>query len=98
MNWQNVLILVILPLVTVLGLFFAKRKLLWLAPFLSTALAFIAYMAIYALEGMQSPIVKIFGNNEWRAFFLLALLLHFIAAAAMTAAAYLVAYVMKRLR
>jgi len=96
MDWQNFLIFGIIPILTVVILFFAKRKLLWLSPFVSTILTFMTYMVILASQGMQSPIIKIFSNNEWRAFLLLALLIHFVITTIVTVIAYLVAYIIKR--
>ena len=95
MDWQNILIFGIIPILTVIILFFTKRKLLWLSPFVSTILAFIAYMVILA-QSMESPIIKIIGNNEWRAFFFLALLIHFVITVVVTVIAYLISYILKR--
>lgn len=53
-------------------LFFIKRKILWIAPLVSTAFAFIAYMISFA----PVSIVEVLSNNEWRRFFLLAMLMH----------------------
>ena len=86
----------IIPILTVIILFFAKRKLLWLSPFVSTILTFMTYMVIHASQGMQSPIIKIFSNNEWRAFLLLALLIHFVITVVVTVIAYLISYILKR--
>lgn len=96
MDWQNTLIFLIIPVFTVSIVFFIKKKLLWLSPLISTILAFVAYMMNFRLGGMQSPIIKIFSNNEWRSFLLLALLIHFVITVIVTMIAYLVAHILKR--
>ena len=87
----NVLIFVVIPVLSVSVFFFMKRKLLWIAPLISTVLAFI----VYAIA-LDPFIVKILSNNEWRGFLLLALLMQFGIAAILTAAGYLVAHILKR--
>jgi len=88
----------VIPVLTVAILFFAKRKLLWIAPFLSSAAYFILYMASLRFSGMESPISKIFGYSEWRAFFLLGVLFQFVIAVILTLAAYLIFYIQKQKR
>ena len=66
-----------------------------MAPLISTVIYFIAYMTMLRLSGMESPILKTFGYGEWRAFFLLAMLVQFIITVALTAIAYFVAYILK---
>lgn len=94
MDWQkwNILIFGIIPILAVMVIFVGRRKLLWIAPLVSTALSFIAY--IIAL----SPITmsEIFSNNEWRAFFILAMLMHLGIVVVLTVLAYIVAYILKR--
>ena len=87
----NVLIFVVIPVISVSVLFFKKRKLLWIAPLISTVLSFVAYTV-----ALEPSIVKIFSNNEWRGFLLLAMLMQFGIAAVLTAVAYLMAYILKR--
>ena len=87
----NVLIFVVIPVLSVSVFFFMKRKLLWIAPLLSVMLAF----AVYAIT-LEPSIIKIFSNNEWRGFLLLAMLMQFGIAAVLTAAGYLTAYLLKR--
>ena len=68
---------------------------LWTAPLISTALAFITYMI--ALELMSlSEMLEFFSNNEWRGFFILAMLMHLGIVVVLTVIAYLVAYILKR--
>ena len=46
----------VIPLLTVVILFFAKRKRLWTAPLISTALAFVVYMtAIFWSPRSSAP-------------------------------------------
>ena len=87
----NILIFVVIPVISVSVLFFRKRKLLWIAPLLSVMLAF----AVYAIT-LEPSIIKIFSNNEWRGFLLLALLMQFGIAVLLTAVGYLIAYILKR--
>ena len=87
----NILIFVVIPVISMSVLFFRKRKLLWIAPLLSVMLAF----AVYAIT-LEPSIIKIFSNNEWRGFLLLALLMQFGIAAILTAAGYLMAHILKR--
>lgn len=92
MDWWNILIFGVIPILTVVIIFLAKRKMLWTAPLISTALAFITYMIALA----PITIVELFSNNEWRGFFILAMLMHFGIAVVLTAIAYLAAYILKR--
>ena len=87
----NVLIFGVIPVISVSVLLFMKRKLLWIAPLLSSLLAF----AVYAII-LEPSIIKIFSNNEWRGFLLLAMLMQFGIAAVLTAAGYLIAFILKR--
>ena len=94
MDWQkwNMLIFGIIPVLTVIVIFIGKRKLLWIAPLISTALSFIAYMTALA----PITITEIFSNNEWRGFFLLAVFMQFVITAVLTLIAYFAAYILKR--
>ena len=94
--WVNAMVYLVIPLLTVAIFFFVKRKLLWAAPLISTALSFITYMMVLGLSGMKSPILKIFGNSEWRAFFLLAMLIQLVIVVVLTVIAYFIAYILKR--
>lgn len=81
-----------IPVLSVVILFIVKRKFLWAAPLISVALAFIAY--IIALAPIS--IVEIFGDNEWRGFLLLAILMNLGIAAVLTVIAYFGAYIIKQ--
>ena len=91
MDWWNVLIFGVIPVLTVLITFIVKRKLLWIAPLISAVLAFIAYMIALA----PITIVKLFSNNEWRAFYILAMLMQFGITVVLTVIAYFVAHILK---
>lgn len=91
-DWWNVLIFGIIPILTVAVIFIVKRKLLWAAPLISIALAFIAYMVALA----PITIAELFSNGEWRAFFFLAMLMQFVITVVLTVIAYFVAYILKR--
>lgn len=92
MYWWNILIFRIIPVLTVAVIFIVKKKLLWIAPLISTVLAFIAYMIALAPITMG----ELFSNNEWRGFFLLAMLMHLVITVVLTVIAYFVAYIFKR--
>ena len=92
MDWWNVLIFGVIPVLTVTIIFFAKRKLLWIAPLISSALAFVTYMIALAPINLE----KLFSNNEWRGFFILAMLMHLGIVVILTAVAYLITYILKR--
>jgi len=95
MDWWNILIFGIIPVLTVVIMFIVKRKMLWSAPLISMVFAFITYMI--ALE-LINPIdlLKFFSNNESRGFFILAMLMHFGIVVVLTAIAYLMGYILKR--
>lgn len=91
-SWWNILIFGVIPVFTVVVIFVVKRKLLWTVPLISTALAFIAYMAALA----PITIAELFSNGEWRGFFILAILLHLVITVVLTVAAYFAAYILQR--
>ena len=95
MDWWNVFIFGVIPVLTVVIMFIVKRKMLWKAPLISTVLAFITYMI--ALE-LINPIevIEFFSNNEWRGFFILAMLMHLGIVVVLTAIVYFIAYILKR--
>lgn len=91
MDWLNILIFGVIPVLTVVIMFLVKRKMLWIAPIISTALAFVTYTIT-----IEPTMIEIFRNNEWREFFLLAMLMHFGITVVLTAIAYFVACTLKR--
>ena len=92
MYWWNVIILGAIPILSVAIIFCMKRKLLWTAPIISSTLAFLCYM----IELAPITLEKLFSNNEWRAFYILAMLMHVAIVVVLTAFAYLGAYMIKR--
>lgn len=82
----------VIPVLTVAIIFIVKRKILWTAPLISTALAFITYTIALA----PVSITEVFSDNEWQGFFILALLIHLGIAVILTVIAYFVAYLMKQ--
>ena len=91
MDWWNVLIFGVIPILTVAIIFVVKRNLLWISPIISTTLAFITYTI-----ALTPTITEIFNNNEWRGFFILAMIMQLGIAVAITVIAYFVAYILKR--
>lgn len=89
---MNLLIFGVIPVAAVAVLFIVKRRFLWSAPLISAALALIAYLIALA----PISITEVFSNTEWRSFLLLALLIQLGITAALTAAAYLVPYVIRQ--
>lgn len=92
--WLNALIYFVIPVLSVAFMFFVKRRLLWTAPLISTALAFITCLMIFSLSGIT--LTSLFSNGEWRAFFLLAMLIQLGIVIMLTAIAYVAAYILKR--
>ena len=55
MDWLNILIFGVIPVLTVVIMFLIKKKMLWVSPIISTVLAFvgltaIAYFVAYILK------------------------------------------------
>ncbi len=92
--WWNILAFVVIPILTVMIIFIVKRKQLWIAPLISTVLAFITYSISLA----PTSIIDVFNNNEWRVFFILVLLMQLGVTVALTLIAYFTAYILKRRR
>ena len=90
--WWNFLIFGIIPVLTVAVIFIVKRKLLWIAPLISTVLAFISYM----IALVPITIVEVFSNGEWRGFFFLAILMQLAVTVFLTVIAYFATYILKR--
>ena len=87
MDWWNVSVYGLIPVLSVLLVFFIQRRFLWVAPLISTVSSF-------AISVMAMP--SILSVSEYRGFLLWAMLLHFGIAIALTVIAYLVAYILKR--
>ena len=91
MDWLNILIFGVIPVLTVVIVFLVKRKMLWASPIISTVLALVTYIIT-----IEPTMTEIFCNNEWRGFFLLAMFMHFGIAVVLTAITYFAAYIHKR--
>ena len=88
LNWWNVSVFCIIPILSVVLVFFIKRKFLWIAPMISTALS-----AIVSIIAMPS----ILRNREHRAmFFGISIPIQLVIVIILTVIAYLVAYILKR--
>lgn len=91
MDWINILIFGVIPVLTVGIMFLIKRKMLWITPIISTVLSFITYTIT-----VEPTMIEIFRNNEWRAFYILFMLMQFGITVILTVIAYLIAYIFKR--
>ena len=87
MDWWNVSVYGVIPVLTVVTIFFVKRKLLWLAPLISTGVSFLISL-------MVMP--SILSVSEYRGFLLWAMILHFAIAIILTIIAYITVYILKR--
>ena len=84
MNWWNISVFYIIPIVSVVFFFFWKRKYLWMAPLISTAIS-----VVISLLAMPS----ILSDAEHRnMFFGISVMLHILIAVGLTALAYAAAY------
>lgn len=92
MSGWNILIFGAIPILTVTAIFIIKRKLLWTSSLISAVLAFFTYMIALA----PITIVELFSNNEWRGFFLLAMLMQLVITVVLTLIAYCVTYILQR--
>lgn len=84
MDWWNVSVFGITPVVSVLLVFFVKRKFLWTAPLLSTVLSIA--ISVLAMPSILSD------NMFWG----ISIPIHLAIVIILTATAYLVAYILKR--
>lgn len=90
LNWISTIFFLLLPLLSVVALFFLRRKYLWATPLLSAVLAI-------AMGVLTMP--SILTDNEHRGmFFGLTVPIHLIVAIVFTAAAYLIAFLLKQAR
>lgn len=96
MDWWNILIFGVLPVLSVVIMFFVKRKYLWTAPLISTTFAFITYMIALGIINHPSKIIKFFSISEYRGFLLLALLFQLIIVIVLTVVAYIAVYILKQ--
>lgn len=89
MDWWNVSVYGVIPVLTVVTIFFVRRKLLWLAPSISTGVSFL--ISVMAMPSILSV-------SEYRGFLLWAMILHFAIAIILTIIAYITVYILKRKR
>ena len=87
MDWWNISVFGIIPVFTVLLIFFVKRKFLWTAPLISTVISVI--ISIIAVPDILS-------EGEYRAHFGISILFHLAIVVLLTIIAYLVANIIKR--
>ena len=88
MDWWNISVFGIIPVLSVVFVFFIKRKFLWVAPLISTVLSVV--ISVIAMPSILS-------NREARAvFFGISIPMHLVIVVVLTAIAYLVAYLLKR--
>lgn len=84
MNWWNISVFCIIPIVSVVFFFFWKRKYLWMAPLISTVIS-------VAISLLAMP--SILSDAEHRnMFFGISVMLHILIAVGLTALAYAAAY------
>ena len=88
MDWWSIIFWGVIPIFTVIAVFFIKRKLLWISPFVSTTLA-VVYSAI------EMPTIITYGEHR-AMFFILVMPGHIVIGIILTAIAYLVAYLLKQ--
>ena len=87
MDWWNVSVYGVIPVLTVAILFFVKKRVLWMAPLVSTAVSFV-------ISVMAMP--SILRVSEYRGFLFWVMLLHLGITITLTTIAYFVAYILKR--
>jgi len=88
LNWWNVSVFCIIPILSVVLVFFRKRKFLWIAPMISTALS-----AIVSIIAMPS-ILRI--REHQAMFFGISIPIQLVIVIILTVIAYLVVYILKR--
>ena len=87
-NWWNASLFCIIPILSVVIVFFIKRKFLWIAPLISTVLSVVISII---------PMPSLLRNREHRAmFFGIAIPIQLVIVIILTVIAYLVAYILKR--
>lgn len=87
-NWWNASLFCIISILSVVIVFFIKRKFLWIAPLISTVLSVVISII---------PMPSLLSNREHRAmFFGIAIPFQLVIVIILTVIAYLVAYILKR--
>ncbi len=87
LNWWNISVFCIIPIISVVIVFNIKRKILWIAPLISSVLSVV--ISMIAMPSM-------FTNREHRAmFFGISMPIQLVIVIILTAIAYLVVYILK---
>ena len=90
-NWWNASVFCIIPILSVITVFFLKRKLLWIAPLISTVLSI-------AISVMMTS-TSLLTYKEHRAmFFGIVIPIQLVIVIILTVGAYLIAYIVKRIK
>ena len=88
MDWWNILFFGIIPVLTVTVTFFVKKKLLWLAPLISTAIG-------VAISAIKMPSIISYGEHR-AMFFILVVPGHFVIGIILAVIAYFAAHLLKQ--
>lgn len=80
MNWWNISVFYIIPIVSVVFFFFWKRKYLWMAPLISTAISVV--ISLLAMPFILSD------AEHRNMFFGISIMLHILIAVVLTVIAY----------
>ena len=84
MNWWNISVFCIIPIVSVVFFFLWKRKYLWMAPLISTVIS--VAISLFAMPSILS-------DAEYRSmFFGISVMLHILIVVVLTVLAYVAAY------
>ena len=84
MNWWNLSVFCIIPIVSVIFFFFWKRKYLWIAPLTSTVISVV--ISLFAMPSILSD------TEHRNMFFGISVMIHILIAVVWTALAYVVAH------
>ena len=87
MDWWNISVFGIIPVFTVVLIFFVKRRLLWTAPLISTVISVI--ISIIAVPDILS-------EGEYRAHFGIDIFFHLAIVVLLTIIAYIAVHIIKR--
>ena len=87
MDWWNISVFCIIPVFTVVLIFFVKQRLLWTAPLISTVIS--AIISVIAVPDILS-------EGEYRAHFGIGILFHLAIVVLLTIIAYIAAQIIKR--
>ena len=88
MDWYNIVIFGVIPIASVTLMYFIKRKLLWIAPLISTILAVVVTI-------IDLPTILTYGEHR-AMFFILVVPGHIVIGIILTVIAYVVGYILKQ--